>query len=114
MDPTDSRLLPDPCPDKTRTDLEWDRLLAALSDRANSIAGKRVAKALPFARTHEDVLTALGEVRETVDLDRLGEGLPAADVPDIAQALDRARIGASLSNEELRAVGRCLAEAGRL
>lgn len=114
MEPQNSRALPDPCPAKTRSDLEWDRLLAALADRASSAAGKQLARSLPFARTHDALLLALGEVREAVDLNRLGEPLPAPDVPDVAQGLERARIGASLTNEELRAVGRCLVEAGRL
>ena len=114
MESTNIRELPDPCPPKTRADLEWDRLLGALSDRASSVAGKRLAKTLPFARTHESLLTSLGEVHEAVDLHRLGEPLPAPDVPDVGQALERARIGASLSNEELRAVGQCLHEAARM
>lgn len=111
---TNLGVLPNPCPPKTRTDLEWDRLLGALADRASSVAGKRLAKGLPFAATHESLLITLGEVKEAVDLNRLGEPLPANDVPDVAQALERARIGASLSNEELRAIGQCLSEAARL
>ncbi|MDI1430991.1 endonuclease MutS2 [Polyangium sorediatum] len=114
MESIEVRSLPHPCPDKTRADLEWDRLLAALADRAASEAGKRIARDLPFASTHEGVRVALGEVKEAVDLDRTAEPLPAADVPWVEAALDRARIGATLANEELRAVGRCLAEAGRL
>lgn len=114
MESTNIRKWPDPCPAKTRTDLEWDRVLAALSDRASSAAGKRLAKTLPFAETYDVLLLALGEVKEAVDLHRLGEPLPAPDVPDVAQALERARIGASLSNEELRAVGLCLREATRM
>lgn len=114
MESTNLLELPDPCPPKTRADLEWDRLLSAISDRAASTAGKRLAKTLPFARTYESLLTSLGEVKEAVDLHRLGEPLPAPDLPDVGQALERARIGASLSNEELRAVGQCLHEAARL
>ena len=114
MESTNPRVLPDPCPAKTRSDLEWDRLLGALSDRASSAAGKRLAKTLPFASTHESLLVALGEVKEAVDLNRLGEPLPSPDAPDVGQALERARIGASLSNEELRAVGQCLREASRM
>ncbi len=108
------RVLPDPCPAKTRKDLEWDRLLGALADRASSVSGKRLAKKLAFASTYEALLITLGEVKEAVDLNRLGEALPANDVPDVAQALERARIGASLSNEELRSIGQCLSEAARL
>jgi DNA mismatch repair protein MutS2 len=104
--------LPDPCPAKTRADLEWDRLLEALAVRCASVAGRAVARALPFASSRAGVLTALGEVREAVELDLAGEPLPTADVPPLDQALDRVRIGAVLSNEELRGVIACLA-AGR-
>lgn len=114
MESTNQRVLPEPCPTKTRTDLEWDRLLGALADRAFSAAGKRLAKTLPFARTYEVLQVSLGEVKEAVDLLRLGEPLPSPDVPDVAQALERARMGAALSNEELRAIGQCLREAARL
>lgn len=104
-------LLCDPCPAKTRADLEWDRVLEALADRCASPAGKRLARALPFASTRSAVLVALAEVREAVDLDIAGEPLPAADVPEIDAALDRARIGAVLANEELRAAIAVLASA---
>ncbi|APR82942.1 Recombination inhibitory protein MutS2 [Minicystis rosea] len=109
-----SDLLSDPCPAKTRADLEWDRILEALAERAASPAGKRLARALPFASTLAGVRTALSEVRECVDLDIAGEPLPAADVPEIDLALDRARIGAVLANEELRAIIACLAAARML
>src|SRR5215475_5754267 len=99
---TPTEFLADPCPAKTRADLEWDRLLEALAVRCASAAGRALSRALPFAPSRAGVLTALGEVREAVELDLAGEPLPTADVPPIEQALDRARIGAVLSNEELR------------
>jgi DNA mismatch repair protein MutS2 len=107
-------LLSNPCPAKTRADLEWDRVLEALADRCASSAGKRLARALPFAETRAAVTTALAEVRECVDLDADGEPLPAADVPEIDAAEARARVGAVLSNEELRAVIAVLAAARTL
>jgi DNA mismatch repair protein MutS2 len=97
-------VLSDPCPAKARADLEWDRLLDALAERCASPAGKRGARALPFASTRAAVRVALAEVQEAVELDAAAEALPSADVPEIEQPLDRARIGAVLSNEELRAV----------
>src|SRR5271166_2630621 len=103
--------LSDPCPAKTRADLEWDRLLEALAVRCASPAGRAVARALPFASSRAGVLTAMGELREAVDLDLAGEPLPTADVPSIDHGLDRARIGAVLANEELRGVVACLAAA---
>jgi len=112
MSPLD--VLSDPCPAKTRADLEWDRLLEALAARCASPAGQRLARALPFASSRAGVLGALGEVREAVELDAAGEPLPTADVPEIAHALDRARIGAVLANEELRGVVACLGAARSL
>jgi DNA mismatch repair protein MutS2 len=106
--------LSDPCPPKTRADLEWDRILDALADRCASSAGKRRARALPFATSRAEVLRSLAEVREAVDLDLAGEPLPTFDVPEVDSGLDRARIGAMLSNEELRAVISCLGAARSL
>jgi DNA mismatch repair protein MutS2 len=96
--------LGDPCPPKTRADLEWDRILEALAERCASGTGKRLARALPFAQSHAGILRALAEVREAVELDVLGEPLPAFDLPDLEGAVERARIGSVLTNEELRAV----------
>ncbi len=107
-------LLSDPCPPKTRSDLEWDRVLQSLADRCASSAGKRRALALPFASTRAEVQRSLAEVREAVDLDLAGEPLPTFDLPEVDMGLDRARIGATLSNEELRAVISCLAAARSL
>ncbi len=112
MPPIES--LPSPCPAKTRADLEWDRLLEALAARCASPAGKALARALPFAPSRAAVLGALGEAQEAVDLDLAGDPLPAAGVPDIAHALDRARIGAALAHDDLRAVIACLAAARAL
>lgn len=112
-DPTPS-LLGDPCPPKTLADLEWDRVLEAIAERCASSPGRRAARELPFARSRVEALTALAEVREAVELDAEGEPLPARDVFDVGAALDRARIGAVLSNEELRAVLSLLAAARAL
>ena len=109
-----SEPLSDPCPPKTRADLEWDRVLEALAGRCASPAGRRLARGLPFASSRAEVLTALGEVREAVTLDLAGEPLPTAEVPEVAQALDRARIGSVLANEELRGIVSCLAAARTL
>ncbi len=104
----------EPCPPKTRADLEWDRILQALADRCTSHLGKRRARALPFAANGSEVRLALAEVREAVDFDIAGEPLPSFDLPEIDAALDRTRIGAPLSNEELRAVIACLGAARML
>jgi DNA mismatch repair protein MutS2 len=103
-----------PCPEKTRSDLEWDRVLDALAERCVGAAGKRLARALPFAEGHGEVVRALAEVREAVALDARGEPLPLGELADVDAAVDRARIGATLSNEELRAVASLLGSARAL
>ncbi len=92
------------CPPKSRSDLEWDRLLAALAARAQSDLGKRAAEHLAFAPDRDAALLALAEVKEAVDLDIAGEPLTIGALPDTETALDRARIGAPLDADELRAV----------
>jgi len=109
-----TELLSEPCPPKTRTDLEWDRILDALADRCVSYLGKRRARSLAFGVRRAEILTALAEVKEATELDIAAEPLPAADVPEVDGAIDRARIGAALVNEELRAVISCLGAARSL
>ena len=108
-------ILPDPCPAKTRADLEWDRVLEALAARCASPAGKRLARALPFASSREACSPRSREVREASSSTSPGEPLPARRRrPRSRDALDRARIGAVLANEELRAVIACLGAARAL
>ncbi|EYF05889.1 endonuclease MutS2 [Chondromyces apiculatus] len=104
MSDTLPETLSDPCPPKTRSDLEWDRILEALAARCASPGGRRAARELRFAGTRAEVLRSFAEVREAVTLDAAGEPLPVGEVPEIGAALDRARIGAVLSNQELREV----------
>ena len=92
------------CPPKTRSDLEWDRLLSALAERAQSDLGRRAAESLPFAPTHDAALAALAEVNEAFELHVAGDPLPIGALPETDAAMDRARIGAPLEAEELRAV----------
>jgi DNA mismatch repair protein MutS2 len=107
-------MLLDPCPDKTRADLEWDRLLGALAERCAGPAGKRLAQRLPFATSHEGVVRALSEVREAVALESADTPLPMPSLPDLAGAIERARIGAALAIDELRGVAAMLAAARAL
>lgn len=107
-------MLSHPCPDKTRADLEWDRLLGALAERCAGPAGKRLAEALPFAGSHEAVERALAEVREAVALEAADTPLPMPSLPDLASAIERARIGAALAIDELRGVAALLGAARSL
>ncbi len=107
-------LRPDPCPPKTRADLEWDRVLAALGQRCAGPLGRKLARDLPFAATREEARDALDQAAEATRL--LGEGrtLPVGEVDDVDAALDRARVGGVLDPAELRGVGRMLAAARAL
>jgi DNA mismatch repair protein MutS2 len=106
--------LGDPCPPKTRSDLEWDRILEALVDRCAYGVGKRLARGLPFLGTRLEILRALDEVHEAVGLELRAEPLPRGEIPEVEAGLDRARIGATLSNEELLAVIAALRTAQRV
>lgn len=99
------------CSDKTRSDLEWDRLLEALADRASGPLGKRAAKNLGFCSTRDGVLRALDEVREAFGLLVDDEPLPTGAAPIISGLLERLRAGGVLAPEEILAVAKVLAEA---
>lgn len=103
-----------PCPAKTRTDLELDRLLSAVADRTVSQAGRRLALELPFLQDREEVLRSLQEIDEARRLDDQGEPLTRESVPEVDEAVARARVGAALAAEELRAVARVLSAAVKL
>jgi DNA mismatch repair protein MutS2 len=107
-------LLSDPCPSKTRSDLEWGRVLGALADRCVGPLGKQLARRLPFAATREEARTALAQSAEAVRLLEEGRTLPAAEVEDVHEAIERARVGGVLSPQELRGVGRLLGAARAL
>ncbi len=107
-------LISDPCPAKTRSDLEWDRLLVALSARCEGPMGKALALTWDFAETREGVRRRLARSREAADLYRNGEQLPVEGLPDVRDAVARLGVGGVLSGIELRGVGKLLAAARRL
>ena len=107
-------LRPDPCPPKTRADLEWDHLLSAIADRCAGALGRQRAASLSFALTREEAASWQEEAVEATRTLRQGTPLPAADVPDVREALERARRGAVLSPEDLRAIGAMLGAARAL
>jgi DNA mismatch repair protein MutS2 len=92
------------CPDKTRSDLEWDRLLDALASRASSRPGRAALLALPFLDTEADVRQALGEVREAMELAVTGDPLPVPPLESAAPLAARAQKGELLTPVELRQV----------
>ena len=100
--------LSDPCPDKTRSDLEWDRVLSALADRCSSAMGKAEASSLPFCETRARVRQATAEAHDATSLRQSGDAIPLSSLPPIDHALDRLRIGAVLAPSELRAMAQLI------
>ncbi len=95
------------------SDLEWPRLTAALASRAVGARGRR--EALALGRLSGDAWgRARAEVREAMDALAEGDPLPLGALPDVDEALERARIGATLSASELREVAAALDAAARL
>ena len=101
-------MLPPPCPDKTRADLEWDRVQGAVAERCVSGIGAALARGLPFPDSVEGVLHAREEAREAVLLDEAQEPIPMGELPDVRDAAQRLRIGGVLAAGELCGLGRAL------
>ena len=97
-----------PCPDKTRSDLEWNRLLAALGARCVSHMGKALALELPFARTRSETRRVLEEAREAKDLLDTGEPLPVSELGDVAPSMGRVGAAGVLAAVEIREIGKAL------
>ncbi|HTJ82400.1 MAG TPA: endonuclease MutS2, partial [Polyangiaceae bacterium] len=102
------------CPEKTRHDLEVDALLEAVASRCASHTGQALARRLGFVGGREAALESLGEIEEARALEDRGEPLPREAFPEVVEALGRARVGAPLSSEEIRAVSKILGGAARL
>src|SRR5262245_106125 len=107
-------LRPDPCPTKTRADLEWDALLAALAERCASVVGTSEARALPFGKTREEVRGLWEESREAARQLEASDPVPVFAVPDVREALERLRVGGVLGPGELRDTASMLASARTL
>ncbi len=111
---TTANELRDPCPEKTRMDLEWDRLLAALANRCRSHMGQAAARALPFASTRHETRHLLEQAREAAVLHGAGDPLPIAELGDVRAALGRVSAAGVLAPSELREVAKVLAAARTL
>jgi DNA mismatch repair protein MutS2 len=103
-----------PCPPKTRSDLEWDGVLQALAERCAGPLGRQLAMTLPFAATREQARALLAQSAEARALLDEGRPLPAGEVDDVREAIERARVGGVLAPAELRAVGHMLGAARAL
>ncbi|MCL2776565.1 MAG: endonuclease MutS2 [Polyangiaceae bacterium] len=104
--------LADPCPPKTRADLEWGRLLEALGARCASAMGRALARDLPFAKMRDEVKLWQREAIEATDLLLAGEPLPIAALGDLTGALERVAASGTLAPHEIREMAKAL-EAAR-
>lgn len=87
-------------------------MLAAVAERCAGPLGRELARVLPFAATREEARAALAQSWEACLLLEEGTPLPMGDLPEVYEAIERARVGGVLAPAELRAVGRML-EAAR-
>lgn len=109
-----SETLRDPCPAKTRSDLEWNRLLEALASRCVSHMGRTLALDLPFASTRADAKRLLSEAREATELLAAAEPLPVLELSDVATAIGRVGAAGVLAPIEIREISKALAAARSL
>ncbi len=108
-----SETLRDPCPQKTRSDLDWGRVLDALAHRCQSHMGKALARDLPFGASRADTRRLLEEAREAFDLLEAAEPLPIAPLSDVEPAIGRIGANGVLAPQEIRELGKAL-EAARV
>jgi len=104
----------DPCPPKTRSDLEWDAVLSALAGRCAGPLGRRLALALPFASTREEARRWLVQSAEAFALHDASNPLPVGELEDVREGVERVRLGGVLAPVELRALGTMLGAAREL
>jgi len=97
-----------PCHPKTRSDLEWDRVLEAIEARCVSFAGRQLACNLPFSTTIDQTRQLLAEASEASALLTSGEPLPVGELADTSEAMGRVAAAAVLAPAEIREVGKAL------
>jgi DNA mismatch repair protein MutS2 len=107
-------LVENPCPEKTRADLEWDRLTEALASRCEGVMGKALARDLDFAPTRAETRARLARSEEATRLYRKAEPLPAPGLADVREAIDRLGVNGVLAGVEIRAIGKMLESARTL
>jgi DNA mismatch repair protein MutS2 len=100
-------------PEKTRLDLEWDRVLHAVASRCRGAMGQAAALELEFASSAATTRACLAESAEATQalVDR--EPLPLDALPDVAEAVQRVSVGGVLAPQELRGIAQMLT-AGRV
>jgi DNA mismatch repair protein MutS2 len=103
-----------PCPAKTRSDLDYDRVLLAIAERCAGPMGRDAARTLDFAMARDEAEARRLEAQEATALLEEGQPLPMADVPDVREALGRLRVGGVLGPLELRNIVHALSNARAL
>ncbi len=98
--------------EKALSDLEWERLSAAVLSRCG---GPRALGApVPIAATREGAELALRETSEALSVLDEGERLPIEGIPDVRESIARLSRQGALDGPALRDVGRALAVARSL
>ncbi|MCU0656441.1 MAG: Smr/MutS family protein [Polyangiaceae bacterium] len=82
---------------KTLDDLEWPRLLEALAARCSSEAARRLARALTPLEDRAGIAPALRQGREAWDALVRGEPLPLPGLREVEGAIERLKMGATLT-----------------
>lgn len=92
-------------PPKTFEDLEWDKLLELVAERAITPEGQELVRRLPLL-PDDGVERRLHEVRECMRLREEDERIPLRGVYDIREALAHVRKQGTLVADDLEAIGR--------
>jgi len=89
-------------------------VLSALAERCAGPLGRALALALPFSQSRQEAREWLEQAAEATRLLVQGRALPAGDVDDVGEAIERARAGGVLAPQDLRSIGRLLGAARAL
>jgi len=98
--------------DKTEQDLEWARIVGAVTARCAGPRGLRTV--LPLAATFTETAQGLGETAEALSLLGEGEPLPLSGILDLSGSLDRLERQGALDGPGLREIASTVGAARRL
>lgn len=101
-------------PERTRRDLGWDQIVAAVAARTSTARGRERALALPFLETRDQIVASLDRIAEARNLLRQQLSLPLAGAEDVRGPLARAAKGAILEAPEMIACARLIRAAARV
>jgi DNA mismatch repair protein MutS2 len=101
-------------PARTRRDLGWDQIVAAVAARTATARGRERALALPFLGSKDEIVASLDRIAEIRELLRKELALPLAGAEDVRGPLARAGKGAILEAPEMIACARLIRAAARV